>query len=302
MQPPTESPSNPPAFETAVREHLEPVRNQFNYDQMLHTFLSTDRFERWARLIESYRPLDGARVLSSGCGFAGSLLAYRSAGAALAVGVEVDETYLDFGALRTTDLAGAGVVGYDGVRLPFPDSTFDLVESIDVIEHTEDPETYVAELARVLAPGGLILLVTPNRLFPVEQHLGITGPPWLPVPVADAVFGGLSSVPGLDPDRRFRYRKLRGMRLQNVGMWTLRRIAKRQQLFLRRLRAEDHPGHWPLPAEPPTWERLARNRVGVWVAPVRTLAVTLTHGSEQASSRPARSRGRSRNARGPARR
>lgn len=270
-------PPNPPAFETAVREHLEPVRGQFNYEQMLHTFLSTERFQRWARVIEAYRPLAGARVLSSGCGFAGSLLVYRAAGAALAVGVEVDETYLDFGSLRTADLPGAGVVGYDGTRLPFPDSSFDVVESIDVVEHTEDPDAYVAELARVLAPEGVILLATPNRLFPVEQHLGVTGPPWMPVPVADALFGGLSRVPGLSPDRRFRYRKLRGMRLQNVGMWTLRRIAKRRGLFLRRLRPDDHAGHWPLPAEPALLERLAQRRLGVWVAPVRTLAVTLHH-------------------------
>lgn len=271
MKPPT----NPPAFEAAVREYLEPVRSQFNYEQMLHTFLSTERFQRWAQVIDAYHRLDGARVLSSGCGFGGSLLAYRAAGAAVAVGVEVDETYLDFGSLRTADLPRAGVVAYDGTRLPFPDSSFDVVESIDVVEHTRDPEAYVAELARVLAPGGVILLVTPNRLFPVEQHLGIAGPPWMPVPVADAVFSGLARMPGLDEDRRFRYRKLRGMRLQNVGMWSLRRIAKRQGLFLRRLRPADHAGHWPLPAESPRWEQLAQHRAGVWVTPVRTLVALL---------------------------
>lgn len=270
-----EPPANPPAFETAVREHLEPVRSQFNYQQMLHTFLSTERFQQWARVIDAYHPLEGARVLSSGCGFAGSLLAYKAAGAAAAVGTEVDDTYLAFGSLRTAELPGAGVVAYDGRRLPFPDSSFDVVESIDVVEHTADPEAYVAELARVLAPEGLILLVTPNRLFPVEQHLGITGPPWLPVPVADAAFGGLARLPGLDEDRRFRYRKLRGMRLQNVGMLSLRRIAKHQGLFLRRLRPADHAGHWPLPAESPRWEQLAQHRLGVWAAPVRTLAVLL---------------------------
>lgn len=267
---------NPPAFEDAVRAHLEPARSQFNYEQMLHTFLSNERFHRWVRVVEDSHPVAGARVLSSGCGFAGSLLAYRDAGAAVAVGVEIDETYVRFGSLRTAELAGAGVVRYDGRRLPFPDDSFDVIESIDVIEHTPSPQAYVAELARVLDRDGIILLVTPNRLFPVEQHLGIPGPPWLPVPVADAVFAGLARLPALQTDRRFRYAKLRGMRLQNISLWRLRRIAKRLGLFLRRLRPRDHPDDWPLPSEPSSWERLADHHLGVLVAPLRTLAVVLT--------------------------
>ncbi|HWJ37756.1 MAG TPA: methyltransferase domain-containing protein, partial [Sphingomicrobium sp.] len=39
---------------------------------------------------------------------------------------------------------------------------FDLITCMEVIEHVADPSTFVAELARLLAPGGLLILSTPN--------------------------------------------------------------------------------------------------------------------------------------------
>lgn len=266
---------NPPAFEAAVRAYLKPSKRQFNYDQMLLTFLSNDRFHQWARVVGRYRRIEGARFLSSGCGFGGSLLAYHDAGAASVTGVEVDDDYVRFGGLRVAGVAGARVLAYDGGRLPFPDGSFDLIESMDVIEHTPDDLAYVRELVRVLAPGGLVLLVTPNRMWPVEQHLGITGPPWLPVRLADALFAGLAKLPLLPADRRFRYAKLRGMRTQNVSLRRLRAIAKELGLFLRVVRPEDHPGDWPLPLDPPWVRRLRDTRLGKFLAPTRTLVVTL---------------------------
>lgn len=242
---------------------------------MVLTFTDNDRFHRWAAVVAMHGQVPGARVLSSGCGFGGSLLAWRDAGAAVAVGVEVEPDYLRLSALRTADLAGAGVVSYDGARLPFADATFDIVESMDVIEHTPDPLVYLRELRRVLAPSGVILLVTPNRLWPVEQHLGIAGPPWLPVRTADALFGGLSRLPGLSDDRRFRYAKLRGMRTQNLSLRSLRSLAKSTGLFLQLLRAEDHDATWPLPPPAPWAARLLDDRIGKFVSPVTTLAVLL---------------------------
>lgn len=266
---------NPPAFEAAVREYLEPSKGQFNYEQMLLTFLSVDRFRQWATVVDRYRSVAGARFLSSGCGFAGSLLAYRDAGAVSAVGVEVDDDYVRFGKLRVAELADAEVLAYDGHALPFADDAFDVIESMDVIEHTPDDLEYVRELVRVLAPGGLILLVTPNRLWPVEQHLGIWGPPWMPIGVADALFAALARLPFLSEDRRFRYRKLRGMRTQNVSLRRLRAIAKELGLFLRVLRPEDHRADWPLPLDPPWVRRLRDTRLGKFLAPTRTLVLAL---------------------------
>ena len=47
--------------------------------------------------------------------------------------------------------------------LPFPDSSFDVVLSFQVIEHVEDVSAYLREIDRVLAPGGSVIIATPDR-------------------------------------------------------------------------------------------------------------------------------------------
>jgi SAM-dependent methyltransferase len=79
--------------------------------------------------------------------------------------------YLTLSDFTTTALAalrerapGALLVGADGARLPFAAASFDVVVASDVIEHIPEVEQHIAEVARVLAPGGRYLLKTPNRL------------------------------------------------------------------------------------------------------------------------------------------
>ena len=49
--------------------------------------------------------------------------------------------------------------------LPFADGTFDVVISSEVIEHVPEPHLAVRELVRVLKPGGVLALTTPNRIW-----------------------------------------------------------------------------------------------------------------------------------------
>jgi ubiquinone/menaquinone biosynthesis C-methylase UbiE len=51
----------------------------------------------------------------------------------------------------------------DGFRLPIGDQAFDFVSLIDVIEHFEDPTGVLQEVYRVLKPGGVVLITTPNK-------------------------------------------------------------------------------------------------------------------------------------------
>ena len=51
------------------------------------------------------------------------------------------------------------------LALPFGDRSFDVVLSTEVIEHTPDPKVAVHELCRVVRPGGLLVLTSPNRLW-----------------------------------------------------------------------------------------------------------------------------------------
>ncbi len=76
-------------------------------------------------------------------------------------------TWADFetqGIPGMEELLGEPVVKLDGQtsRLPFPDGSFDLVVSIDVHEHLNDPLPVTRELARVTRAGGTVIVTTPN--------------------------------------------------------------------------------------------------------------------------------------------
>jgi SAM-dependent methyltransferase len=95
------------------------------------------------------------RLLDAGCGSGRTLDELASYGRVS--GIDLSETAV----------AAARRRGHDDVHLaaveeiPFPDSTFDVVTCLDVIEHTRDDQVTLAELLRVTRPGGLLLATVP---------------------------------------------------------------------------------------------------------------------------------------------
>ena len=57
-----------------------------------------------------------------------------------------------------------------GEWLPFPDNSFDLILSHEVLEHVQDDRQAVSEIVRTLGPGGRLALFVPNRGYPFETH------------------------------------------------------------------------------------------------------------------------------------
>jgi len=106
--------------------------------------------------------LDGRRVLDAGCG--GGLVARELAAAGAEV-VGVDRSRGSLGVARRA--VGTRFAPAQGrlERLPFAAGAFDAVVAADVLEHLPDLPAAVAELARVLAPGGSFVFDTVNRTF-----------------------------------------------------------------------------------------------------------------------------------------
>jgi SAM-dependent methyltransferase len=111
----------------------------------------------YAKYADTLRPeRAGARVLDVGCGV-GQVVARLTDAGFEAYGVDVSEP----------NIARAGkfsdrCVLYDGKRLPFPDRHFTAVGALNVLEHVDEPEAFIRELARVTEPGGKIVLSSPN--------------------------------------------------------------------------------------------------------------------------------------------
>lgn len=123
-------------------------------------------FKRRAQAIFEFLEIGpGHRVLDLGSGRGFYLNFMRELyPAANVVGLELDRPLLRT-ALRR--VPGSRVVNASAYALPFPDAAFDRIVFSEVIEHIPDDARAMAEIARVLAPGGIVALTTPNADYPL---------------------------------------------------------------------------------------------------------------------------------------
>lgn len=113
--------------------------------------------------------LGGRSVLdaATGEGYGAHLLA--AAGAEV-TGVEIDPATVEHARRSYPEI---DVRLGDVTALPFPDARFDAVVSFETIEHVAAPELAIAEFLRVLAPGGLLVLSTPNAPGAPDAAVGV---------------------------------------------------------------------------------------------------------------------------------
>ena len=114
----------------------------------------------------------GDRVLDVGAGFGRHVYECARQGAhAVALDYAADEVATTRNTLGAMVAAGEispesspGVLRGDATRLPFPDATFDVVITSEVLEHITDDTAAIREMARVLRPGGRFAASVPARL------------------------------------------------------------------------------------------------------------------------------------------
>jgi O-antigen biosynthesis protein len=101
----------------------------------------------------------GRRVLDAGCGVGWGSQVLLDYGATSVDGVDIDESAIS----ESIQRCPAGTfVRADLTALPFPERHFDVIVCFEAIEHVEEPLRGLDEFRRVLAPGGIVLVSSPN--------------------------------------------------------------------------------------------------------------------------------------------
>lgn len=116
-----------------------------------------DLIRRWARV-------QGADVLVDGAGV-GMYSQHLAAAGARVASIDIDHASMVIASQTVNNCVVAACEA-----LPFASGSFDTVFSHEVLEHVRDDAVTLREAARVLRPGGRLVLFTPNRLYPFETH------------------------------------------------------------------------------------------------------------------------------------
>lgn len=141
-----------PKGSSAMLHRMNPVRL---------AFLRTAIDLHWGGDPESGKPLAGKRALDVGCG-AGLLAEPLARLGAAVTGVDAAQANIE---VARAHAAGSGLtIDYrHGELAALGLGPFDLVTAMEVLEHVADKPAFLAGLAKHLAPGGLLVLSTPNR-------------------------------------------------------------------------------------------------------------------------------------------
>jgi len=102
--------------------------------------------------------LTGLRTLDLGCGSGWFTQRALERGVHV-TSLDISTTLVQMAHGRTQTRA----VTADAIQPPFASGSFDLIISSEMLEHLERPECGIREIARLLAPGGIVVLTMPNR-------------------------------------------------------------------------------------------------------------------------------------------
>jgi demethylmenaquinone methyltransferase / 2-methoxy-6-polyprenyl-1,4-benzoquinol methylase len=149
-------PAGLPGTNRFARELFAPLPSR--YDRLTE-LLSLGQNGRWrAAMVGCVLPADGV-VLDVASGTAGVALQLAARSQARIVGLDLTEQMLGQG-LRRVAAAGLGqriaLVAGRAEQLPFPDGYFDALTFTYLLRYVQDPQATLAELARVLKPGGIM--------------------------------------------------------------------------------------------------------------------------------------------------
>lgn len=127
--------------------------------------LTYEQETRLRAVLDLLKPNAKDMILDIGCGNARDIrvlsrYGFRSVGVDLSIGM----LFAGQNYMKTHNLSGASFLAVDGTELPFSNASFTKVVCSEVIEHIPEWHNLIKETYRILEPGGLFILTTPNWL------------------------------------------------------------------------------------------------------------------------------------------
>jgi len=179
-------PSNKPSMENPQDERFSTHQNFYDYYAEQST--SPETVQRFAAIhdmmarVAQGRGLAGAKldVLDIGCGAGTQSMMWAQDGHRVH-GIDINGPLVELARTRGT---GAGFdIDYrigTAAQLPWADASMDICLVPELLEHVAEWQSCIAELTRVLKPGGLLYLSTNNALCPVQQEFNLPLYSWYP--------------------------------------------------------------------------------------------------------------------------
>lgn len=170
--------AGPESPESPAADEVETIRLQAEEHPLIEDTPPATPAEHCLRLVhlraydEAVAHATGRDVLDVGCNTGYGTVRYLPV-ARRVVGVDVSPGAIEAARERARDGQPEFILT-SGLELPFPDDSFGLVSSFQVLEHVPDPLAYLREIARVTRPGGEVILATPNAAIRLDP--GMT--PW----------------------------------------------------------------------------------------------------------------------------
>ncbi len=137
-----------------MAEYFDRIARRYDDWYGTETGRYVDRTEKW--LVFSMLQSKSGKALDLGCGTGNYTLELKKRGFDV-IGLDASE-----GMLQVARSKGLNCIKGGAYSLPFPDRSFDLVLSVTMFEFIYEPERVVAEINRVLKPGGEVLIATMN--------------------------------------------------------------------------------------------------------------------------------------------
>ena len=131
-----------------------------------HQKMAEDFGKEYARKLGA-RGFSEGKILDAGCGFGGTLIHLAKAFPnAQCVGIDMSDTLLDM-ARQKAEAGGVAdraiFENADVQEIPYPDDSFDVVISTNVLHHVAEPVAMLHELERVLSPEGMLYIADIRR-------------------------------------------------------------------------------------------------------------------------------------------